>query len=91
MIKKVTLKIYGLVQGIGYRYLGQREAKKLGLAGYIRNLANGSVEIIAEGEEEKLKDFIEWCYNGVGTAQVKEIEQDWSDKISNLEDFVIKF
>ncbi|OGY43125.1 MAG: hypothetical protein A2731_03510 [Candidatus Buchananbacteria bacterium RIFCSPHIGHO2_01_FULL_39_8] len=90
MIKRVTLKISGLVQGVGYRYLAQREAKKRGFVGYIKNLADGSVELVAEGEEKNLKDFIQWCYNGVGPAQVQKIEENWSEATGNFDDFVIR-
>lgn len=91
MKKRLTLKIHGLVQGIGYRYLSQNEAKKRGFTGYVRNLDDNAVEIVAEGEEKSLKDFINWCYNGVGSAQVSNIEQSWSEMTGEFSDFVIKF
>jgi len=90
MTKRVTLKIFGLVQGVGYRYLSRNEAKKQGFTGYISNRSDGSIELMAEGEEKKLKDFIDWCYNGVGTAQVKRIEQSWSAATGEFSDFMIR-
>lgn len=90
MTKRLTLKVYGLVQGIGYRYMSRNEAKKRGFSGYVQNSADGTVELVVEGEEEKLKDFINWCYNGIGSAQVHKIEQNWSEATSNFSNFVIK-
>ena len=89
-MKRLTLKIYGTVQGIGYRYTSRKEARKRGFTGYVRNLDDGAVEIVIEGEEKNLKDFIDWCYNGVGSAQVLNIEKNWSKPTSEFSDFVIR-
>lgn len=91
MKKQLILKITGLVQGMGYRYASEKEAKKRGLTGYVINKSDGSVELVIEGEEKTLKDFIIWCYNGVGPATVKAIEDTWQDATGKYEDFVIKF
>lgn len=89
-MQQVSLKIIGLVQGVGYRYLVQQEAQQRGLAGFVANLPDGSVEIIAEGLENDLKDFAGWCYNGVGTAVVQKIETSWQAASGKFQDFVIK-
>ena len=89
MTKRLNLKIHGLVQGVGYRYVTKNEAKKWGFTGFVRN-ANGSVEIVAEGEETDLKKFIDWCYNGVGTAQVSKIDISWSVATGEFRDFFIR-
>jgi len=90
MNKQVILKIIGLVQGVGYRYSSQNEAKKRGLTGYVVNLDDGTVEIVVEGDEKNLKEFIRWCYNGVGPAQVHQIEESWSKATGEFSDFMIK-
>lgn len=90
-MKRLALKIYGTVQGIGYRYTSQKEARKCGFTGYVRNLDDGAVEIVVEGGEKNLKDFIDWCYNGIGSAQVLKIEQNWSKATGEFSDFVIRF
>ena len=89
MIKRLNLKVHGLVQGVGYRYLSQKEARKFGFTGYVANSDNGGVEIVAEGEEENLKKFINWCYNGVGSAMVRKIDQNWSEATGSFSDFMI--
>ena len=49
------------------------------------------MELVAEGEEQTLKDFMLWCYNGVGPATVQTIEDTWADSTGKYNDFVIKF
>ncbi|XBS71109.1 acylphosphatase [Acerihabitans sp. KWT182] len=56
--------IYGVVQGVGFRYSTQRRAKELGLAGYVRNLDDGGVEVVACGEKTQLSDLQTWLENG---------------------------
>lgn len=90
MAKRLTLKISGMVQGIGYRYSSQAEAKKRGFTGYVRNTNDSSVELVAEGKEKDLKKFIDWCYNGVGPATVYNIEQSWSEGTGEFSDFMIR-
>jgi acylphosphatase len=89
--RRIILKIHGLVQGMGYRYWSSQEAQKRGFTGYVRNCDDGSVEIVAEGKEKDLKDFIQWCYNGVGTAQVTKIDVSWSKATDEFKEFSISF
>ncbi|NUM25158.1 MAG: acylphosphatase [Candidatus Buchananbacteria bacterium] len=91
MISRLVLKIQGQVQGVGFRFASQQEARSRGLRGHVKNRKDGSVEIVAEGPAEDLKKFVDWCYNGVGPAMVQKIEQTWSEPTSEFSDFVIKF
>jgi len=91
MNKRLTLKISGLVQGVGYRYSAQAEAKRRNFFGYVANLSDGVVELVVESNEPDLKDFISWCYNGVEMAQVQRVEQVWSPATGEFFDFMIKF
>ena len=59
MKKRTDLKIYGKVQGVFFRDTARIEAEKLGLTGFVRNTPDGTVEIVAEGEDKNLKKFIE--------------------------------
>ena len=52
--------VYGRVQGVGFRYTTQYEAKKLGLTGYAKNLDDGSVEVVACGEEGQVEKLMQW-------------------------------
>lgn len=57
-MKRAVIRLYGIVQGVGMRYFIWREAKRLGLNGYVRNLSDGSVEIVAEGDEELIQTLV---------------------------------
>ena len=79
MIKKEVLaKIKGRVQGVGFRYFTAKQANSLGLSGYAKNLADGSVEVLAQGEELKLKQLISLLRLGPRSAEVSEVTTRWS-------------
>jgi acylphosphatase len=58
--KRIHLVVRGRVQGVYFRASAQREAKRLGLTGWIKNRDDGGVEIVAEGEEDQVKDLLVW-------------------------------
>ena len=72
MVKR--LLITGDVQGVGFRYSLIFAAKKLGLAGWVRNRWDGSVEAVVQGDEESVKDLIAWAWKGPDMATVKHVE-----------------
>ena len=82
------IKISGMVQGVFFRDSAKQEAKKLGLVGYAKNLADGSVEIVACGDEEKIKEFISWCRQGPDSAKVEKTEIS-ETPFQNFKDFQI--
>jgi len=91
MNKQVLLKIRGQVQGVFFRVNAQEQAEKLGLTGWVRNTESEIVEILAEGEEEKLKQFIKWCYNGSELAEVSKIELKWKKAEDRFKQFKINY
>ena len=58
---------------MGFRYFTWQEAKKLGLKGSVRNRIDGSVEVIAQGDETQMADFEEWLNKGPKTAKVERV------------------
>jgi acylphosphatase len=68
-------------------FSANKEAKKLGLVGYAKNLPDGTVQIEAEGNENKLKLFLNWCKNGSELSQVSDIEYDINDNIKEFDKF----
>lgn len=91
MIKRTVLKIYGDVQGVNFRYYTWQEAKKLGLVGWARNEKDGSVMIVAEGEEENLKKLIDYCKQGPRFAKVKNVEMQWNEAGGEFKDLNILY
>jgi len=83
--RQVYLRVYGIVQGVFFRAYTQKEALALGLKGYVRNMPDGSVEIIAQGQEEKLKKLIEKVKVGPPAASVERVEERW-EKITRKYD-----
>ncbi len=65
--------VKGRVQGVNYRATTQGKAHELNLTGFVRNLNNGNVYIEAEGEQDNLNKFIDWCYIGSPRAKVSEV------------------
>lgn len=76
-MKKVTIKIYGKVQGVSFRYFAEEEANKLKIESSRRNEPDGSVYIEAHGPEQAIEQFIEWCRKGPSEAKVERIELEW--------------
>ncbi|WP_232818179.1 acylphosphatase [Zobellella maritima] len=79
MMAKVAKKIWvsGLVQGVGFRYYTQRQAEILGVSGYARNLADGRVEVVAEGEQHNVQQMVDWLeQGGPSHARVDALEQE---------------
>lgn len=89
MPHQALINITGKVQGVGYRLSALREAKELGLKGYVRNMPNGSVEILAQGEKEKILKFAQWCKEGPSAAEVTHIKINWSEYADRHNDFKI--
>ena len=86
---QVHIKVYGMVQGVFFRSQAKAVADDLGLTGWIRNDDDGSVETVAEGPREKLKEFEVWCENGPPFAKVKEVKVDWSKQQEDFASFEI--
>ena len=79
MKKRAHLLIGGRVQGVCYRVAAREEACKRGLTGWVKNLRDGNVEIAAEGLEEQLADFAEWCRSGPPLAKVADVKAQYSE------------
>ncbi|MDP3461904.1 MAG: acylphosphatase [Bacteroidales bacterium] len=71
-----SIRIYGRVQGVGFRYYTQQKAVKLGLTGFVSNKADGSVYIEVEGDELRLNEFLSWCQTGPQWAHVLKVQSN---------------
>ncbi len=84
---RVHLFISGLVQGVGYRYFEMRRASAFGLKGFAKNLDDGRVEIVAEGEKGLIEDFIAELRRGPISAHVTDIRIEWEKPAFDFEGF----
>jgi acylphosphatase len=83
--------VRGDVQGVGYRYFARREAQALGLVGFVRNLADGSVEIVAEGERSHLEALVVALQRGPTAAQVEQVDCKWGAPEGRESAFLIRY
>jgi acylphosphatase len=67
------------VQGVGFRYETRSRAQSLGVAGWVRNLPDGSVEAAFEGADEAVESMVEWARRGPWGARVDEVEVSWEE------------
>ncbi|HEX9561807.1 MAG TPA: acylphosphatase [Candidatus Dormibacteraeota bacterium] len=79
--------VRGDVQGVGFRYFLAREARALGLRGWVRNRDDGSVEFVAEGPRHDLERLLEAARRGPGHARVAGVSVEWSSAGGGLEPF----
>ena len=87
MESRLLYKIHvsGRVQGVGFRWNAAREAKDLGIKGFIQNLFDGSVYIEAEGTADQLNIFIEWCKSSPGSSFVESVTSVISPAVNHTE------
>jgi acylphosphatase len=71
--------VTGAVQGVFFRADARDRARSLGLAGWVRNRPDGSVEAVFEGDAERVESMVEWCRRGPRGAQVEDVEVEWRD------------
>ena len=84
--------VYGSVQGVGFRYSTQREALRLGLTGYARNLDDGSVEVLACGEENLVAALIAWLNaGGPRSARVDRVNTEPHQPTREWQKFAILY
>jgi len=72
-MKTINIKVHGNVQGVYFRQYAKEEAVRLHLTGWVRNLADGTVEIVATGEQQNLDSFVQWCHRGSPLAVVNKV------------------
>jgi acylphosphatase len=73
-MKRLSIRIFGKVQGVFFRHSAKKEAERLGIRGLVRNEPDGSVYLEVEGEEGALAQFVAWCKVGPRQAEVSKIE-----------------
>jgi acylphosphatase len=86
---RLCVRVSGRVQGVAFRAYTQEEARSLALSGWVRNLADGRVEVLAEGPREALERLLEWCRQGPSHARVEGVEVEWEESRGGLRGFHI--
>ncbi|MGB9671783.1 MAG: acylphosphatase [Candidatus Bathyarchaeales archaeon] len=91
MTVRAHIFVSGRVQGVFFRSETRHEAKKRGVKGWVRNLPDGRVEAVFEGEEKSVKELIEFCKRGPPGARVTNVEVLWENPTEEFKDFEIKY
>ncbi|MEK6756751.1 MAG: acylphosphatase [Bacteroidota bacterium] len=86
----VHIIVQGMVQGVGFRYFVWREATKLSLSGYVRNLYNGDVEIEAQGDRSLVEEFVKVVKVGPRYAYVKDLKIEWKEFQERYKGFEVR-
>lgn len=89
-MKRVHLFVAGRVQGVFFRAHTRDLAQRLGLTGFVRNLPDGRVEVVAEGPEEKLQELIAFCHHGPPLAHVTGVEIHWEEPTGEFRGFSVR-
>lgn len=87
---RVHLVVSGRVQGVFFRGATVDEARRLGVAGWVRNLPDGRVEVLAEGERGALEALVAFCRRGPPAARVDDVEATWSAFAGDLGAFAAR-
>ena len=90
-VRRGHFVVAGRVQGVCYRMYACREAERLGLTGWVRNVRDGTVEIIAEGEESALGAFLGWCRRGPSHARVTGVRDEYSGATGEFSGFGVTY
>ena len=86
---QANLIISGKVQGVFYRASCQEAAMRLGLKGWVKNLPTSQVEVLVQGEKEKIEKLIAWCKKGPSGAKVTDINVGWLDSERDFSSFEV--
>jgi acylphosphatase len=90
MIIHKNITVYGMVQGVGFRFSARNAARKFAVMGFVKNLPDGSVYIEAEGPESNVSQLIDWCWRGPSHSLVDDVEVTDGD-IKSYDTFDIRF
>jgi acylphosphatase len=86
--KLLKIKVYGHVQGVGFRFNAMRKARELHLTGFARNERDGTVYIEAQGDRENLEIFLDWCeFHGPPLAKVIKVDSKFTNELENYQFF----
>jgi len=90
-MQRVFVKIYGDVQGVNFRNFILRQATALNIVGWAKNVSDGTVEAVFEGEEDVLRKIIELCRQGPDFSKVNKLSECWQEAGKEFKDFIIEY
>jgi acylphosphatase len=88
---RAQVVIHGLVQGVFFRASTREEALRIGVSGWVRNLPDGTVQALFEGEKKKVEELIGWCHKGPPGARVSTVDIIWEPYKGEYQRFDIRY
>lgn len=89
--KRVHAFYSGVVQGVGFRFTVEHIARQVGVTGWVKNLSDGRVELLAEGEEKRVTELLDRIRNGALKNYIHNVEKSYSEPTGEYKDFTIRF
>ncbi len=83
--------VRGRVQGVNFRYYTRQQARQLGITGYVRNLWDGTVQVVAEGTRHRLGQLLNWLHTGPSMAFVEKVEAQWLPFGGEFQHFEVRY
>ena len=90
-LKRLEATVHGQVQGVGYRWYARQMARRLNLSGYVRNRQDHTVEVVAQGQEHALHEFLSFLEAGPSAATVQRVDARWSPAGRPFFGFEVRF
>ncbi len=90
MKRRARIIVSGRVQGVFFRDSTRREATRAGLTGWVRNLPDGRVEALFEGDEAAVQHLVDWCRRGPPDARVEQVAVEWGETTGEFGRFTIE-
>jgi acylphosphatase len=88
---RLESRVYGRVQGVGFRWFVRETARALALTGYVRNEYDGSVQVVAEGPRGRLEELLAGLRRGPRSAAVNDVTAEWPEPSGEFSDFEVRF
>jgi acylphosphatase len=89
LTKRLHAQVSGRIQGVNFRFYTRVAAKEIGVTGWVRNRTDGTVEVVAEGTQQQLEQFVQFLNVGPASARVSQVQTDWSTATGEFADFQI--
>ena len=86
---RARIIVSGCVQGVSFRWYTRTRALELEVSGWVRNLPDGSVELVAEGSLTNVQNIVDWCRQGPSHAVVDDLKVGWEDATGEFSEFAI--
>lgn len=87
---RARILIEGWLQGVNFRYQTQQQARRLGLVGFVRTLADGRIEIEAQGDEDSVSKLLEWCQQEPQSTHIKNILYRYDEPVERYSAFGVR-